>query len=60
MALGAPLSSFWPQKATGDYRENIILEGAMSYEERTSKGPIAAYNDLGFEARLIWKFGDTR
>jgi hypothetical protein len=60
LALGAPLSSFSPQKATGDYRENIILEGAMTYEERTSKSPIAAYNDLGFEVRLIWKFGDTR
>jgi len=60
MAIGAPLSSFWAQKATGDYRENIIIEGAMTYEERTSKGPIAAYNDLGFEMRLIWKFGDTR
>jgi hypothetical protein len=60
MALGAPLSSFSPQKATGDYRENIILEGAMTYEERTSNGTIAPYNDLGFEVRLIWKFGDTR
>ena len=60
MAIGAPLSSFWPQKATGDYRENIILEGAMTYSERTSNGVIAPYNDLGFEMRLIWKFGDTR
>ena len=60
MAIGAPLSSFWPQKATGDYRENIILEGAMTYSERTSNGTIAPYNDLGFEMRLIWKFGDTR
>jgi hypothetical protein len=60
MAIGAPLSSFWPQKATGDYRENIILEGAMTYAERTSNGVVAPYNDLGFEMRLIWKFGDTR
>ncbi|HTW34687.1 MAG TPA: hypothetical protein VMD53_08715 [Rhizomicrobium sp.] len=60
MALGAPLSSFWPEKATGDYRENIIVEGATTYTERTSKTPIAPYNDLGFEMRLIWKFGDTR
>jgi hypothetical protein len=60
MALGAPLSAFWPEKATGDYRENIILEGAMTYSERTSKSPIADYSDVGFEMRLIWKFGDTR
>jgi hypothetical protein len=60
MAIGAPLSSFWPQKATGDYRENIILEAAMTYAERTSNGVVAPYNDLGFEMRLIWKFGDTR
>jgi len=59
-AVGAPLSSFWPEKATGDYRENIILEGAMTYMERTSKGPIAAYSDVGVEMRLIWKFGDSR
>ena len=60
MALGAPLSAFWPTKATGDFRENIILEGAMTYSERTSNGVIAPYNDVGFEMRLIWKFGDTR
>lgn len=60
MAIGAPLSSFWPQKATGDYRENIILEGAMTYSQRTSNGVVAPYSDLGFEMRLIWKFGDTR
>jgi hypothetical protein len=60
MAIGAPLSAFSPQKATGDYRENIILEGAMTYTNRTSKGPIAPYDDVGFEMRLIWKFGDTR
>jgi len=59
-ALGAPLSAFWPQKATGDFRENIILEGAMTYTNRTSKGPIAPYDDVGFEMRLIWKFGDAR
>src|SRR6202522_1569049 len=60
MAIGAPLSSFWPQKATGDYRENIIVEGAMTYEERTSKGPIDAYNDVGVGMLLICKFGDMR
>ena len=60
MAIGAPLSSFWPQKATGDFRENIILEGAMTYSERTSNGVIAPYSDLGAELRVIWKFGDTR
>jgi hypothetical protein len=60
MALGAPLSSFWPEKATGDYREKIIVEGAMTYTDRTSKGPIAAYDNIGFEMRLIWNFGDSR
>jgi len=60
MALGAPLSAFWPEKATGDFRENLIVEGAITYDERTSNGAIAPYNDFGAEMRLIWKFGDTR
>ena len=60
MALGAPLSAFSPDKATGDYRENIILEGAITYTDRTSNGSIAPYDDFGAEMRLIWKFGDTR
>lgn len=60
MAIGAPLSSFWPEKATGDYREKIIVEGAMTYSDRTSNGSIAPYNNIGFEMRLVWNFGDGR
>ena len=60
MAMGAPLSAFTPAKATGDFREKILVEGAVTYDERTSSRPIAPYSDIGFEMRLIWKFGESR
>jgi hypothetical protein len=60
MAMGAPLSAFTPSKATGDFRENLLVEGAVTYDERTSRMPIAPYSDIGFVMRLIWKFGEHR
>jgi hypothetical protein len=56
-ALGAPLSVFDEAGATGDFRENLILEGAVSFADRTTRFPLAPFHSLGGELRLIWKFG---
>jgi hypothetical protein len=57
LALGAPLSAFSAEGATGDRRENLAIEAAVSYTSRDSEFPIADYNDWGAELRLIWRFG---
>jgi len=59
VALGAPLSAFTPEGATGDYRENLIIEGAATYTSRNSDYPVSDFSGFGLEARLIWKFGET-
>jgi hypothetical protein len=59
-AVGAPLSAFADEGATGDYRENLIVEGAVSFADRTSRFPLAPFHSLGGEVRLIYKFGDGR
>ncbi|HEX6867109.1 MAG TPA: surface lipoprotein assembly modifier [Caulobacteraceae bacterium] len=56
-ALGAPVSAFLPAGATGDYRENIKIEGALSHTRRDSGSPLADYSSLGAEVRVIWRFG---
>ena len=58
-AIGAPLSYFTPEGATGDYRENLILEAAANYTSRNSEYPISNFDGFGVEGRLIWKFGET-
>jgi hypothetical protein len=57
VALGAPFSAFTADGATGDFRENLIVEGAISFEDRTTRFPLAPFHSLGGELRLIWKFG---
>ena len=59
-ALGAPLSAFSEEGATGDYRENLIVEGAVSFADRTTRFPLAPFHSLGGEVRLIYKFGEER
>ncbi|MBV9331604.1 MAG: hypothetical protein JOZ55_08635 [Alphaproteobacteria bacterium] len=56
-AVGAPLSAFSEAGATGDIRENLILEGAISFADRTSRFPLAPFHSLGGQLRLVWKFG---
>ena len=58
LALGAPLSAFSEEGATGDCRENLIVEGAVSFADRTTRLPLAPFHSLGGELRLIWKFGE--
>ncbi len=57
IALGAPLSAFTARGATGDFRENVTLEGAVNYSRRESSRPLADFEGWGAEARLIWRFG---
>lgn len=57
LALGAPLSAFTAQGATGDVRENLTVEAAVTYTRRDSRQPVADYDSLGGEVRLMWRFG---
>ena len=57
LAVGAPLSALFPGGATGDIREALTLEGAVSYLNRDTKAPLANYDSTGAEIRLIWRFG---
>ena len=60
IAIGAPLSAFTRVGMTGDYRENLIIEAALSHLYRDTVFPLADYDDLAFELRLIWRFGVPR
>lgn len=57
LALGAPLSAFTRAGATGDVREAVTLEGALTYSRRDSSAPLADFEGWGAEARLVWRFG---
>ncbi|WGM40741.1 tetratricopeptide repeat protein [Caulobacter sp. NIBR1757] len=57
LAIGAPLSAFAGKGATGDRREDITLEGALTWASRESGFPLADYEGWGAELRLIWRFG---
>ena len=57
LAIGAPLSAFTQAGATGDFRENVIIEAAVHHTTRDTIQPLANYDSTGFEARLLWRFG---
>ena len=57
LAVGAPLSAFTARGSTGDIRENVTLEGALSFNRRDSSSPLADFEGWGGEVRLIWRFG---
>jgi hypothetical protein len=57
VALGAPLSAFTARGATGDFRENVTVEGALNYSSRDSSSPLADFDGWGAELRLLWRFG---
>ncbi len=56
-ALGAPFSAFTADGATADFRERLILEGALSYTRRDARQPYLDYDSVGAETRLIYRFG---
>ncbi|MGZ9099910.1 MAG: tetratricopeptide repeat protein [Brevundimonas sp.] len=56
-AVGAPISAFAPGGATGDWRQDVSLEAALTYGGRESEPPLADYQSWGAELRLAWRFG---
>ena len=57
LALGAPISAFTHAGATGDIRENIVIEAAVSQNERDTIQPLLNYRSTAAELRVIWRFG---
>jgi len=57
IAVGAPLSAFTAAGATGDPREDVVLEGALTYGRRDSTRPNPAFDGWGADLRLVWRFG---
>jgi hypothetical protein len=60
LAVGAPLSAFTKAGATGDVRENVIIEAAVHHATRDTLQPLANYDSTGFEVRLLWRFGAAK
>lgn len=56
-ALGAPLSAFSAKGVTGDIRERLRLEGAISYSRSDTREPYVDFDSVGAELRLLWRFG---
>ena len=57
VAVGAPISAFTAVGATGDWRQDVGIEGALTYGARDSLAPLADYDSWGAELRLTWRFG---
>ena len=55
--MGAPLSAFTRAGATGDFRENVVVEAAVSQNERDTIQPLLNYRSTAAELRVIWRFG---
>lgn len=57
LAVGAPFSASTSRGATGDFRENVTVEGALNYSRRESSSPLADFDGWSADVRLIWRFG---
>ena len=57
VAIGAPISAFTEAGGTGDWRQDVGIEGALTYGARNSRVPLADYDSWGAELRLTWRFG---
>lgn len=57
LAVGAPISAFAEAGATGDWRQDVGVEAALTYGSRDSLAPLADYESWGAELRLSWRFG---
>lgn len=57
VAVGAPISAFTAAGATGDWRQDVGIEGALTYGARDSLAPLGDYDSWGAELRLTWRFG---
>ncbi len=56
LAFGAPLSAFAEGGATGDWREDVVVEESVSYADQTTEFPLADFNSVGAQLRVIWNF----
>lgn len=57
LAVGAPISAFTEAGATGDWRQDVGVEAALTYGSRDSLAPLADYESWGTDLRLTWRFG---
>jgi tetratricopeptide (TPR) repeat protein len=57
IAVGAPLAAFVSDGVVGDVRDRLGVEAAATYGRRDSNAPLADFDGLGAELRLIWRFG---
>jgi len=57
-ALGVPLSAFSAEGATGDWMENVVIEGSLTYTNRNSIYPLSDYDSTGAMLRVVWRFGN--
>ena len=57
VAVGAPISAFTQAGATGDWRQDVGIEAALTYGSRNSEAPLADYESWGAELRPSWRFG---
>jgi len=57
LAVGAPISAFSAAGSIGDWRQDVGIEGALTYGARESEAPLADYDSWGAELRLTWRFG---
>lgn len=60
LAVGAPISAVVEAGATGDWRQDVGIEAALTYGSRDSRAPLADYDSLGAELRLTWRFGTAQ
>jgi len=60
IAVGAPLGAFVSGGVIGDFRDRVALELAGTHASRDSGPPLADFDSLGAELRLIWRFGSRR
>ncbi len=59
IAMGAPLSIL-ADRGAGGVTDALALEVAATYASRESGPPLADFDGLGAELRLIWRFGSER
>lgn len=57
---GAPLSAFTAAGSTGDVRDEVQIQGAVTYNRRNSVYPVADYDSLGGHVLLVWRFGGRK
>ena len=57
LAAGAPMSAFNAAGATGDWRQSVTVEAAVTYGARDSGPPLADFDSWGADLRLAWRFG---